>query len=79
MAGDRGRYDGYDDHGGISHAWHKKVTVSVDELLVEHCVTGCDDMMWLHRLHAVHGGLHAVHGGLHRLHARCTAGVAWGQ
>ena len=76
MADDRGRYDGYDDHGGISHAWHKKVTVSVDELLVEHCVTGCDDMMLLH---AVHGGLHAVHGGLHRLHARCTAGVAWGQ
>ena len=51
----------------------------MDELLVEHCATGCDDMMWLHRLHAVHGGLHAVHGGLHRLHARCTAGVAWGQ
>jgi hypothetical protein len=38
-------------------------------LVVEHCATGCDDMMWLHRLHAVHGGLHAVHGGLHRLYA----------
>ena len=37
-------------------------------LVVEHCATGCDDMMWLHRLHAVHGGLHAVHGGLHAVH-----------
>jgi len=70
VADDRGRDSGCDDYGGISHAWQRqKGEVSVGELLVvEHCATGCDDMMWLHRLHAVHGGLHAVHGGLHAVH-----------